>query len=55
LKQELEIDTALIEGNRGEFSVWVGESCIADKDLKRCEEFPDNTRIVEKARGLLSL
>jgi len=55
LKQELEIEADLIHGNRGEFSVWVGETCIADKDLKSCDEFPDNPGIIEKAQGLLSL
>jgi hypothetical protein len=32
LKQELGIDSELIEGNRGEFTVWAGDELVARKD-----------------------
>ncbi len=53
LKDKLGIEVTLREGDRGEFSVWVGETCIADKDLKKCDEFPDTQRLLKKAERLL--
>ena len=31
LKQELAVETELIEGKRGEFTVWVGDEVVAQK------------------------
>jgi len=53
LKKELNVTVTLQEGDRGEFTVWVGERCIADKNLKECSEFPDTHELVEKASLLL--
>ena len=32
LKKELGIESELIEGRRGEFTVWVGDELVAQKD-----------------------
>jgi hypothetical protein len=32
IKDELGIDTDLLEGGRGEFTVWVGDAVVAKKD-----------------------
>ena len=32
LKKETGIDSELVEGNRGEFTVWLGDELIARKD-----------------------
>lgn len=31
VKREIGVDTELLEGARGEFTVWVGEECVAQK------------------------
>ena len=47
LKQELGVDTELIEGGRGEFTVWVGEKKVAAKNLFG---FPDDPDVLEAVR-----
>ena len=32
IKQEMGVDAELVEGGRGEFTVWVGEEIVARKD-----------------------
>jgi len=39
IKDELGIDSELIEGGRGEFTVWVGDQVVAKKDT---EGFPSD-------------
>ena len=39
IKVELGIDSELIEGGRGEFTVWVGDQVVAKKDT---EGFPSD-------------
>ena len=34
IKDELGADSELIEGGRGEFTVWVGDEVVAKKDLQ---------------------
>ena len=34
LKEDIGADAELVEGNRGEFTVWVGEERVAGKDAK---------------------
>ena len=51
IKKATGIDAEIVEGNRGEFTVWVGESIVAQKD----EElgFPSEQEIltaIERAR-----
>ena len=49
LKRNLGIKTKLIEGDRGEFTVWVGPSKVADKTNG---EFPTPEAVVEAVRGV---
>lgn len=51
LKDELQIDTDLIEGGRGEFTVWVDETCVAKKDERG---FPDEREVVAAVRRVLA-
>ena len=51
IKKATGIDAEIVEGNRGEFTVWVGDSIVAQKD----EElgFPSEQEIltaIERAR-----
>jgi len=39
IKDELGIDSELLEGGRGEFTVWVGDEVVAKKDT---EGFPSD-------------
>ena len=32
IKKEIGVETELVEGRRGEFTVWVGEQLVAQKD-----------------------
>ena len=32
IKKEIGVDTEVVEGSRGEFTVWVGEEVVARKD-----------------------
>ena len=32
IKKEIGVDPELVEGERGEFTVWVGEQLVAQKD-----------------------
>jgi hypothetical protein len=34
IKDQLGVDPDLIEGGRGEFTVWVGDEVVAKKDLQ---------------------
>jgi hypothetical protein len=43
LKRKLGISTTLIEGDRGEFTVWVGPTKVAEK---KNGEFPTETEVV---------
>lgn len=51
VKDELQLDTELVEGGRGEFTVWVGEACVAKKDERG---FPDEREVVAAVRRALS-
>lgn len=50
LKKKLGISTTLIEGDRGEFTVWVGPTKVAEK---KNGEFPTETEVVTAVQGLL--
>jgi hypothetical protein len=54
IQETLGLEATLAEGDRGEFSVWVDGTCIADKDLKRCEEFPDEGELLNRLKLLTS-
>jgi hypothetical protein len=51
IKRELGIEPELVEGNRGEFSIWVGDRMVAKKGWVR---FPPDQKVlsaVRQARG----
>ena len=47
IKAQLQLDASVVEGNRGEFSVWVGDRKVAQKDSNG---FPDDHTVVEAVR-----
>ena len=51
LKQELDIDTQLIAGDRGEFTVWVGDDVVAKKGWTG---FPDDLKVLAAVRSAIS-
>lgn len=44
IKTHLQLDTDLVEGKRGEFTVWVDEVCVAKKGE---HGFPDDMDVLE--------
>jgi hypothetical protein len=48
LKQDLGIDAELVVGRSGEFTVWVGETKVAEKSWGR---FPDPAKVVDAVRA----
>lgn len=50
LKKELEVETNLIPGDRGEFTVWVGEKVVAKKGWLG---FPDDEKVLAAVREAL--
>jgi hypothetical protein len=51
LKQDLGVDTELVVGGSGEFTVWVGEKKVAEKSWGR---FPDPGAVVDAVRSIAS-
>ena len=52
IKDELGVGSELIEGGRGEFTVWVGDQVVAKKDT---EGFPsDEEALAAVKRAVLS-
>lgn len=47
IKKQLALETEIVEGSRGEFTVWVGNRCVAKKDR---DGFPEDASIVEAVR-----
>jgi hypothetical protein len=47
IEQEIGVETDLIEGKRGEFSVWVDDELIAQKDT---QGFPSEDDVVAAVR-----
>ncbi len=52
IKSEFGIDPELIEGNRGEFTVWVGEQQVAQKGWLR---FPSDDKVLAAVRQALAI
>ena len=50
INQDTGIDAAIIEGGRGEFTVWVEDATVAKKDAGG---FPDDDEIVAAVRAAL--
>ena len=49
LEQELGIESELVEGKRGEFTVWLGDELIAQKDANG---FPSEDDVLAAVRKL---
>jgi hypothetical protein len=47
LKKELNVETKLIEGDRGEFTVWVADNVVAKKGWLG---FPDDKKVLAAVR-----
>ena len=47
IKDALQLETDVVEGARGEFSVWVDDVCVARKDQGG---FPDDRNVVSAVR-----
>lgn len=51
MKSKLGLDAALIEGDRGEFTVWVDQKRVASKNG---DEFPDGEEVVAAVRAAMN-
>ena len=51
LKRELEVETNLVEGDRGEFTVWVADRVVAKKGWLG---FPDDEKVLAAVREALA-
>lgn len=51
LKKELGVETKLIAGDRGEFTVWVGDEVVAKKNWLG---FPADEKVLEAVRAALA-
>ena len=51
IKRELGVGTELVEGDRGEFTVWVGDRVVAKKGWVR---FPPDGKVVAAVRQALA-
>jgi hypothetical protein len=47
IKRELGVESELTEGDRGEFTVWVGDRKVAEKGWVR---FPSDQRVLSEVR-----
>ena len=51
IKKEVGAETELVEGGRGEFTVWVGEESVARKDA---HGFPEERDVLAAVRQALA-
>lgn len=51
IKRELGVEPELIEGDRGEFTVWVGDRVVAKKGWVR---FPPDDKVLSEVRRVLA-
>ena len=51
LEQEIGAEAELVEGNRGEFTVWVGDQRVAGKDAMGFPSEQDVLTAVRRAMG----
>ena len=51
LERELKVSTRLVEGDRGEFTVWVGERVVSKKTWLG---FPADEKVLEAVREALA-
>ena len=52
LKKELNVETNLIEGDRGEFTVWIGDEVVSKKNWLG---FPQDEKVVTAVREALAV
>jgi len=52
IKRELGVEPELVEGDRGEFTVWVGDRIVARKGWVR---FPPDERVLSAVRQALAV
>jgi predicted Rdx family selenoprotein len=52
LKKELGVETSLVEGERGEFTIWVDDQVVAKKNWLG---FPDDEKVLEAVRQSLAV
>ena len=50
LERELKVSTRLVEGDRGEFTVWVGDRVVSKKNWLG---FPSDEKVLEAVRAAL--
>jgi hypothetical protein len=50
IKRELGVEPELVEGNRGEFTVWVGDRVVAKKGWVR---FPPDKKVLAAVQAAL--
>jgi phage major head subunit gpT-like protein len=51
IKQETGLDTELVEGGRGEFTIWVGDKVVAQKDAHGFPSEKDAVAAVKERLG----
>lgn len=51
LKKELAVETKLVPGDRGEFTVWVGDKVVSKKGWLG---FPDDEKVLAAVREALT-
>jgi len=49
IKAELGVDSEVLEGGRGEFTVWVGDQVVAKKDMQGFPSDEDALAAVKQA------
>ena len=52
LKKELGVETKLVAGDRGEFTVWVGDEVVAKKNWLG---FPQDEKVVTAVREAIAV
>jgi hypothetical protein len=52
IRTELSLETEIVAGHRGEFTVWVNDRKVAEKSWNG---FPADERIIEAVRNQLTL
>lgn len=51
IKREMGVEPELVEGDRGEFSVWVGDRLVAKKGWVR---FPSDEKVLAAVRDAIA-
>jgi hypothetical protein len=51
LKKELDVETKLVAGDRGEFTVWVGDAVVSRKNWLG---FPSDEKVLEAVKAKMN-